>query len=446
MALVDLTNFNPYKGESERSWRRHNANMQAMQNAFNALNQGLQRSADRRAALEAQNQQFRDREYSLINTATDQLVQPQTNSKVTDLQLQQIGQQMKQEYYDAVKTYQNSDKGDEARQAFEQAKQKALSSARTVSGALDNLTAQTTSFEKLWNSGGVSDAMNPAVREFMIDLVDPNTPKDQFQIVTDPETGQLKYQGQTTSGHPVDFFLDDVANGDNAFAAIPKVDMPKVVQDLTKGLKADMIQEKREDGSIIGKTNWGSLGEQLHSRMDVLLQDESQFRAIAAGEGFGWDAFNAVKNGEVWVDPVDGKEYASFDDIKAELKQDILDKIETVMPHQEEVLFDPNAQPTLVQQAQTSEAIKKQHDITSSVIGAAQKKDIDYFKHNLVGRDGIDNVVIKDGKLVVGKGFGKKFTPTGAYDLSNQADLFRLTELFGGNRDMAQLESNIINF
>ena len=88
-----------------------------MQNAFNLLNQGLERSAARRAALEANNQQFRDREYALVNRATDQLVQPQTNSKITDLQLQQIGQQMKQEYYDAVKVYQESDKGDEARQA-----------------------------------------------------------------------------------------------------------------------------------------------------------------------------------------------------------------------------------------------------------------------------------------------------------------------------------------
>ena len=445
MALVDLTNFNPYAGESERSWKRHNAGFQAMQNAFNLLNQGLERSAARRAALEANNQQFRDREYALVNRATDQLVQPQTNSKITDLQLQQIGQQMKQEYYDAVKVYQESDKGDEARQAFEQAKQKALGSARTVSGALDKLTAQTTAFEKAWNSGGISDSMNPAVREFMIDLVNPDTPKDQFQIVTDPETGQLKYQGQTTSGYPVDFFLDDVANGDNAFSPIPKADMPKIVSDLTKGLKADMKQEKREDGSVIASTNWESLASQLDVRMDELLKDETQFRAIAAGEGFGWDAFNAVKNGEVWADE-NGVEYASFDDIKNELKQDLMKKIETIMPHEEVKVFDPNPQPTLAQQAQTEQNIEQQNAITNQVVTAAGKKDLEYFKNSLVGRHGIDNVVIKDGQLIVGKGFGKKFTPTGVYKLSDQADLFRLTELFGGNRDLAAMESNIINF
>ena len=244
--------------------------------------------------------------------------------------------------------------------------------------------------------------MNPAVREFMIDLVDPNTPKDQYQIVTDPETGQLKYQGETTSGHPVDFFLDDVANGDNAFAAIPKVDMPKIVSDLTKGLKADMKQEKREDGSVVASTNWGSLSNQLNARMDELLTDETQFRAIAAGEGFGWDAFEAVKNyGETGVpyvevgadgEPIldaDGnpKEYTSFEDIKKELKQDLLQKIETIMPHEEVKVFDPNPQPTVAQQAQHEQNLKSQRSINETVFNAAKdpKANIDVFRNRLIG-------------------------------------------------------------
>ena len=436
----------PWGKEVESQRQAYAQNRQTLQGALNQFQQGLQRSVDRRQALDAQNQHFRDQEYALINTATDQLVQPKTNSKVTDLQLQQVGQQMKSEYYDAVKTYQNSDKGDEARQTFEAAKAKALGSARTVSGALDKLTAATTTFEEAWNTGGVSDAMNPSVRQFMIDLVNPETPSDQFQIVTDPETQQLKYQGKTTTGDPVDFFLSDIANGDNAFAPIPKADMPQIVSDLTKGLKGDMIEEKRENGDIVKKTNWASLGNALDLRMEELLQDEKQFRAIAAGEGFGWDAFNAVKSGEVWTDK-DGTEYTSFEDIKKELKQDLLYKIEKVTPH-EEVVIKADKTPTLSEQAQIEEKVETQRAVNNEIITAAGKKDLNYFRDNMLGRvKGVDDMKLDGNKLVMyGYTAAGKGKPVHVFDLSNTGDVQRLAELGGGNRDLAAMESNIINF
>jgi len=447
MALIDLTNVNPWAQELDAQRRSNAIRQQAFSSAFDSIQAGLARSAARREALEAQNMAFRDQEYALINRATDNLVQAGTNSKVTDVQLQSTGQAIKKEYYDAVKAYQDSDKGDEARQAFEQAKQKALGSARTISGALDKLTAATTTFENAWNTGGISDAMNPGVRQFMIDLVNPETDPQQFQIVTDPETGRLKYQGETTGGHPVDFFLDDIANGDNVFAPIPKADMPKIVQNLTQGLKADMVQERLENGAIVSKTNWDSLGTQLDARMDQLLTEEGNFRAIAAGEGFGWDAFNAVKNGEVWTDP-EGNEYATIDDIKAELKQDLFDKIEMIMPHEEVLVAPPQQGLTLAQQEQRKVALETQASINESVGKAAQTalstggKDIDYFRDNLIGRvPNVDEITMKDGKLVLVSGFGKKAQVVSAFDLNKTGDLQRLTELFGGNRDYASQAS-----
>ena len=47
-------------------------------------------------------------------------------------------------------------------------------------------------------------------------------------------------------------------------------------------------------------------------------------------------------------------------------------------------------------------------------------------------------MVIKDGKLVLVSGFGKKATPEQVYDLSKTGDLQRLSELFGGSRDLSQ--------
>ena len=130
MALVDLTNVNPWQQENEANARAFQQNRQT----WDRINQTIQAGIARRNELQAQDRDIRDREYALANRATDQLVQPQTNNKFTDIQLQQLGRQFKAEYYDAVKTYEASDKSDEAREAFENAKQRSLGSARVVSG------------------------------------------------------------------------------------------------------------------------------------------------------------------------------------------------------------------------------------------------------------------------------------------------------------------------
>ncbi len=434
--LADLTNVNPYEGQVRAAQQQAQTSSAIYQDVFGKINQGIQLGVQRRADAEARNMQIRDREYALINKETDQLVQPQTNNKYTDLQLQQLGQEFKQDYYAAVKQYEQSDKGDEARQSFEQSKQKALQSARTISGSLDALGAQMDAFRTQYNNGGISDAVNPAIRDFFADLQDPAVASDNFQIVEDPDTGELKYMGQTSNGHEVNFFLDDIANGTNQFTPLPKANMPDVMMNLMNGIDQIKKQEARENGTVVSATDWEKTGVALNGRLESLLTDETNFRSIAAGLGYDYQEFEAAKASE-----------GGLDGLKAEVKQELLDQIESVTPHQEEVLFDPNAQPTQVQQAQQAKQLENQRTINSQVAEAVGKQDLDYFKNELVGRvPGVDDATIKDGKLVLVKGFGKKAQPTSVYDLSKQGDLFRLTELFGGNRDLAKIESSIINF
>ena len=430
MPLIDLTNVDPYGPQVEAQGRALQQRNQALQFVFDQIANGIQAGRDRRAALEERNRALRDREYALINKETSQLVQPKSNNKFTDIQIQQLGQQFKQEYYDAVKEYENSDKGDEARAKFEEVKQRSLSSARTVSGALDKLSAQMETFRNASRAGGISDAVNPAVREFMADLQDSDFAMENYSIEPDPETGELRFVGQTSGGNSVDFLLDDVANGENDFAPLPKADMPQIVNDLTKGLKAARRQVE-EGGKIFEESDWAEMGSILDQRMEELLKDEPTFRAIAAGLGYGYEEFQE----------------ADLDQLRADVKDELFKQIESVTPHERTLLFDPQAEPTLLDQARQKAALETQRNINQSVITAAGKKDIEFFKNSLVGRvKGIDNVKIKDGKLYMIKGFGKKASVIHAYDLNNQGDLFRLTELFGGNRDLAQIESSIINF
>ena len=434
MALVDLTNVNPWAQVNEATARANAQNQQTWAQLANTLD----RAAQRRQATAERNRAQRDREYALINKETDQLVQPQTNNKMTDIQLQQLGQQFKQEYYDAVKQYEASDKGDEARQAFEQVKQRSLGSARVVSKSLENLTSQMETFREAYNDGGISDAVNPAVRKFMSDLMDPETPVDAYQIVPDPDTGDLRYVDAETGGEQVNFLLDDIANGENQFSPLVPVDMPKVITGLMKDV-SDIRKEEQRDWGIASVKDWTAIGEQIEGRMDELLKDDNDFRVLAAEEGFGYEALQAVKNNETWTD-VDGNEYSSIEDIKRELKSDILDKVKAVTPDVEQRAFEFQPQPTLSDQAQTEQALEKQKVLDSQIATAAKDLDVDYFSNNIVGKvKGVDRVVKKDGKIVFVTGFGKNQKVNQVFDPNKLGDLQRLSEYMGGSRDVSQL-------
>ena len=376
--LVDLTNFNPWKDESERSWRRHNARQQAMQGAFQALQQNLQRGIDRRNRVAEQNRAMRDREYALINEKTDKIFQDHQGQKVNDVQLQQTGQMIKQEYYDAVKTYQDSDKGDEARAAFEQAKQKALTSARTISKALDNVDAQISTFQDAIKDGGISDATDPAVRSFIGDLMDPNTPPDQYRIETDPETGQLKYVGQTSDGQDVSIFLDDLANGDIAYSPIPKADMPKIIMNLTKGV-TDITKQEKYDWGVAEVTDWDTIGLALDSRIDELIKDDKAFKQIGAELGYDYNAFQAIMSGEGFTDE-DGREITNEAELRGAVKEELLQQIESVTPH-----LNRELQRT-TQQTQKEATVAERTAKTQQVFDTIGSGDPNYFNTVFTGK------------------------------------------------------------
>ncbi len=349
MALVDLTNVNPYAGQVEAQRRLNETNAKVWGNLTNQISQGIQAGIARRNALEERNRAQRDREYALAAEATGKLVQAKTGTKYTDMQLQQVGRQFKQEYYDAVKTYENSDKGDEARAAFEEAKQTSLGSARTIGASIDQLGTAMDAFKEQARVEGISDAVNPSIRQFFADLNDPETPADQYQIIKDPETGQLKYQGTTSEGQPVDFFLDDLANGENSFAPQAKPDMPSVIMNLTKGLDAAVKQEKRDNG-VVEVTDWNSVDQALTSRINTLFDDDTNFRQMASGLGYGFEEVESVLAGEpVSVDP-DGPggnepyEVSSIEDLKKAMAEELKMQVESTTAHKEKWVVgdDPN--------------------------------------------------------------------------------------------------------
>ena len=439
MPIADLTNFDPWSAGLRANQQALEQRNRAIQGTIDRVINGVQAGRDRRAALQERNRAIRDREYAIANQATDQLVQASTNHKYTDQQLQQVGQQFKQEFYDAVKVYEQSDKGDEARQEFEAVKAKSLGSARTIGASIDALGTQMDAFkDQAATSQGISDAMNPAVRSFFGDLNDPNTPPDQFQIVTDEATGQLKYQGQTSDGHDVDFFLEDIANGENQFAPVPAVDMPKVVNNLLKGVSNLTKTEKTDGGGVYEVTDWDTLGLALDGRMDDLMADDKSFRSLAAGLGYGYEEIQAAEAGEL-------EGIGGIEELRKEMKQELLDQIESVTPHMnrevQRAAQDVQTQQAVSQRAQNIEA---QGQLDSAVANAAGKEDEEYFKSQILGRvKGVDNLKIQDGKLVFISGAK---TPKQVFNLKSQGDLARLTEFMGGNRDLAGLESNIINF
>ena len=382
MALIDITNVNPWEAENRASAQAYAQRNQALQGVFDNISRGIQAGQARRAKQDEQDRAFRDREYAIIDNATAKLVQPNTNNKFTDVQLQQAGQEFKQDFYAAVKEYENSDKGDEARQKFNEAKQKALGSARTISGSLESLGEQMESFRQMYKDGGINPATDPAVREFFADLNDPATPPDHYQIVEDEETGQLKYVGKTTqNGHDVSFFLEDIANGENQFAPLEKVDMPSVLQNLMKGVTAIKKQEQRDWG-VAEVTDWDAIGNALDGRMNELLKDDTSFKQIAGGLGY---TYEEIMN----ADP---------EDLRKEIKQELLQQIEQVTPHEvNDILSNTERQ-------RQAEAQKQQvTNIAVNTRSAIQAGEFDAYQNKTATIKGLKGNIAKIQTLDSGK-------------------------------------------
>lgn len=438
MAIVDLTNVDPYAEETKTQARAYAQRNASLQGVFDKVTSGVQAGQARRAKLDEKNRAVRDREYALANKETDSLVQANTGDKFTDVQLQEVGMTIKQEYYDAVQEYGASDKGDEARRKFEEIKQTTLGSARTLGSALDGIGKQMDIYKELGGSGEMSDATNPASRSFFNDLNDPDTPTDQFQIVKDPETGKFKYKGTTSDGHEVDFFLDDFSSGDSDFSPVPKANMPGIMENLMKGVKDIKKQEKRENG-VVEVTDWGAVGTALDGRFDQLFKDPKNFKAIAAGMGYDYDDIKNIENGNPVIGD-NGEKIEDIDGLKAAMKEEMLMQIELTTPSEEKYIVggDPNSLTNQFKEEKKEELQEKTLDNSRKQFSQIVKfKDggeeaEKFFRFNLVGKNNVSHTKIKDGKLQLFSGQGKKAKALDQFDLSNPGDVARLQEFMGG--------------
>ena len=305
-----------------------------------------------------------------------------------------------------------------------------MQSARVVNGSIDKLDAQVEVFRKAAAEGKISDATDPAIRDFMADLQDKNLDPEKFQIVPDEQTGALRYVGTTTNGFPVDFSLDDIANGENGFNAVAKPDMAKTIQNLMKDV-TNIKKETKTNWGVAEVTDWDAMGQALDGRLDEMLSDDNMFKSIAAEEGFGFEAFQSVANGEPFVSTMttdDGKEveftYESLEDIKEEVKKDIMRKVESITPHEEKPIID-NRQ-TLEDKAK-EEAIA---GVTTAFSTAVQAKDPAAFNAFLNkpivlqgAKANIHSFEMKGNKItVIGRSGKDKITKE--FDLSNANDLY----------------------
>ena len=424
MALIDLTKVDPYGPQVEAQARAQQASANMWTSISQQISQGIQAGQKRRAALEERNMAIRDREYALANQATDKLVQAKSNHKYTDQQLQQVGQKFKQEFYDAVKEYEQSDKGDEARQKFETVKQRSLGSARTLGDSIDKLGESMDAFMDQAKNGGISDSMNPAVRSFFADLNNPELPADHYQIVTDEATGQLKYQGKTSDGHPVDFFLEDIANGENQFAPVAKVDMPKLVQNLMQGVP-DITKKVKQDWGTAEVTDWGTIGDTLSGRMDDMFKDEDNFRSIAAGLGYGYEELEKAKNGEAFADEQEeGEEINSIDTLKDAVKRELLQQMEVLIPHKNNTI-QINQQEQANQEVITQSVNQAQG--FQEVLGGNDFTQFENKQATVKGLKGnIHTVENKNGKVTIKVRSGQKGGAQKTFDTTDPKQLASL--------------------
>ena len=443
-------------GKQVESQRAADAQVnQAITGGFDRLTRTFDALAARKKAVQERNQQFRDREYKIISDETAKLYQTHSGNKVTDMQLAQLGDRMKKEYYDAVKNYQNSDKGEEAKKEFMMIKDRAINSASVVSGSLDNLTAQMDVWKNLYKTDSVSDANDPMVREFIEDLNDPETPLDKYTIVPDEETGELRYVDAETGGNEVNFSLNDIAEGKNAFLPIERADMSGIVQGLTKDLASAVKQERTEWG-VVEKTDWSAMENVIDSRIDDLLSEDKQFRAIASEMGYDYQDVEQIRQGQPYTLPsgevVD--DIQDLDGLKAAMKQELKDGIEKYTPHQERVLEDTRV--TEQQKFQQEQSIAQKSQKASETFSLIGDGNTEYLDTSLTGKQVVlggrkanfRSTEVKGNILTVTgiSGTGRSAKPVGQkFDLTKPDDIAKMAVIMGIDPTDAYYQARILN-
>ena len=300
MALVSLTNVNPYEVDYSSTHR-------AAETAGAAIGRGLQQlgagfaqakqNADQRAKEKEEKLQENNAELAKKYSETfGELDQTIEGNNFLQGQFIQSGMQDKKEYTALLNKLDDTSISQEERIAAMGRVESIKASAKNLNSAISNLQTTTASIKEMAENDQISPGTDPKIIDFVTEMDNPELAKN-YSLQTD-ESGNRFIVGQTRKGTPINLSIDKLASGENQLRTLPRKDKGEFIKGISDELFKNPAYKAGENKiGAIQMVDAKAMGESVAPRIMDTLRDETSFRQLSAGYGFDFDDIQSLQNG-----------------------------------------------------------------------------------------------------------------------------------------------------
>ena len=463
MALANLTSHNPF--EIDRS-----ANIQASKSFGDSIGAGISQFTsalekreerrrlddERKEEKRLKNLDIEEREQTKATEQFGNLLESTAGSGAIATSLNGMAIENKKRFIEASREIREPGTSEERRAELRSEMDNLGNQAKSTAKAFSALQENASAWNDIVATEGISDATPKPIREFMQDIIKREN-QDGYTI-TSSEDGRLKFTGETSEGSPVDFYLDEVAEGANTFRAIPKFKRDDYIQGLVESIPKEVEVIENEYG-LAQQNNSKLMGEKAATAIMDTLNGQESFRAISADFGFDYDdienlnagtplAFENLSEEEIAELDKDGDGViTNEDELKGYLANQLLADLSEQLPtgfkqvntakYQSQIRQEESANTQAQKQAAAELKAKKDAEIKTAETGQflnqiSNPKQIGQFVGTKTNLGTIQKIQNKDGKVQIAfQGHTKQKPKLQQFDLSDPAQMTAFSELMG---------------
>ena len=300
MALVNLTNVNPYEVDRRQNIAASAALGQNISQGLQSIAGGFAKAkakADEEAKKLKEEQVENNKKLSKNLTENfGDLNQTLEDNNFMQETFIKDGQQTMKDYTELYNQLENPDNTPEDVARITASMDSLKARGENLNSALTNLETTTSSIKEMIANNTVSPGTDPSIVSFVTEMDDPELKKN-YTLDTDEE-GNRYIVGKTQGGEDIKLSIDKLASGENQLRVLPD----KPLHDFTKGvadivLKDPVMEVGTNEIGLEKHVNAAAAGKIAGAEVTNILKDETSFRQIASGYGFGYNKIKALQEG-----------------------------------------------------------------------------------------------------------------------------------------------------
>ena len=292
MALVSLANVNPYAVDRSANIQAAGALGRGIGQVAQSIGQGYatakakaEEEAEKLKKESVENSKALSRNITENFGTLNETLQGNNFMKETFLN---DGKQTMSEYTELYNQLEdpNNSQQDVARITAKMDSLKARGA--NLSSALNNLETTTASIKDMVHKGEVSPGTDPSIVSFVSEMDDPEL-KQNYTLDTDDE-GNRYIVGTTQKGKDIRLSIDKLASGENQLRVLPNKPLSDFTSSITEEvLKNPIMKVGVNKIGAVQHIDAGETGKITGQIAMNVLDDETSFRQVASGYGFGFD-------------------------------------------------------------------------------------------------------------------------------------------------------------